>query len=57
MLKILRVKLLARAKFRFLREQPDDFFFCGELWSGYMKLSHFTKNLKSFDCFLFLFSG
>ena len=22
--------LLARAKLRFLREQPDDFFFCGE---------------------------
>ena len=25
-----RVKLLARAKVIFLREQPDDFFFCGE---------------------------
>ena len=27
-----RVKLLARAKLIFLREQPDDFFFCGEPW-------------------------
>ena len=24
------VKLLVRAKLRFLREQPDDCFFCGE---------------------------
>ena len=28
-----RVKLLARAKLIFLREQPDDFFFCGEPWT------------------------
>ena len=27
-----RVKLLARAKLIFLREQPDDYFFCGESW-------------------------
>ena len=29
-----RVKLLARAKLRFLREQPDDFFFCGDPDNG-----------------------
>ena len=41
-----RVKLLACAKLIFLREQPDDFFFCGEPWSSQSILDRFSCNSK-----------
>ena len=42
------VKLLARAKLIFQKEQPDDFFFCGEPWIN----TDFKANETKFNSFL-----
>ena len=43
-----KVKLLARAKLIFLREQPDFFFFCGEPWFHVIS----DKNIEVFETVL-----